>query len=437
MAIDKKHIKAVTIALTATYLASMFTACDQAVKPSETTSATTATGTAETTDPTTTKETKPLHKYVHKEEGYYNIDEIYDGLPFVAQTAGTCWICASIYSMSSAYKMKTGRTIDLEEMKVLYEIYDDDKEEGVFITPPMSKEQGGGLSFFAVNELSRGFGEGLVLDEAISAENWSRDEIKEGLKKYGALYIGIPDTDASKKGAFDGYFTMNFPDAKPEDYDHSITIIGWDDNFPKEYFREKASQDGAWITYNSNNSAMYYYVSYDTEIDQLQDPPCFLSVSDDYSKVVSYDCGSWDKRFIKTGDSTETANVFDEKGTLAAVGTFTLGDDQDLTVKIMSKDFSECIYSQDCHIDRAGYHVIKIDTPLEVDGYAIAVTYPGMAPIEGTSVTPEEGMEIRITSGMGQSFVHMDGKWLDLADKETCKKVGKVTNNCCIKALYK
>ena len=46
MAIDKKHIKAVIIALTATYLASMFTACDQAVKPSETTSATTATGTA-------------------------------------------------------------------------------------------------------------------------------------------------------------------------------------------------------------------------------------------------------------------------------------------------------------------------------------------------------------------------------------------------------
>lgn len=42
-----------------------------------------------------------------------------------------------------------------------------------------------------------------------------------------------------------------------------MTIIDYDDHFPKDYFNEPASEDGAWITYNSSlGSAGFFYVSY-------------------------------------------------------------------------------------------------------------------------------------------------------------------------------
>ena len=69
------------------------------------------------------------------------------------------------------------------------------------------------------------------------------------------------------EGIHDGYYTLNAPNAKESEYDHSIAIVGWDDNFPKENFNEEASQNGAWITYNSNHPREYYYVSYDTDHD--------------------------------------------------------------------------------------------------------------------------------------------------------------------------
>ena len=139
---------------------------------------------------------------------------------------------------------------------------------------------------------------------------------------------------------------------------------------------------------------------------------------------------------VSTGDETTTANVFREKGTLAAVGTYTVADDQDLTIQIMTGDLTECLYSQSCHADRKGYHVFKLEKPIEVNEYAIAVTYPQGAPVEGDSIELDNALRVETSSKADQSFILIDDEWLDMSDKATWDRLGSVTNNACIKALY-
>ena len=375
------------------------------------------------------------HEYVHGKDGYFNLLESGIDYELMGQVSGTCWICASSCAMSTAYQMKYDEPIKFDQIELVNEIYDDDREEGIIVSDDVDKGKYGGLWIFVLNELSRGFGDGLVMDGLIEAAGWSEDEIKEGIQKYGALYIGIPDTN-NRKAYRDNYRTLNAPDAKHEDMDHSIAVVGWDDHFPKEYFRDEPSQDGAWITYNSSYAGEYYYVSYDTPFDQEIDTPVFMSVSRDYSKVLSHDGGMWTGDPVRTGDETTVANVFKEKGTLAAAGTYIMANDSDLTIQIMTPDFKECLYSQDAHVDNIGYHVFTFEKPLEVDEYAVVISFSKGAPVEGESLDVEGLGDIRIVSEKGQSYILVDGEWLDMSEKSTWKKLGRTTNNACIRALY-
>ncbi len=390
--------------------------------------------------PVEKKRSRPVefpHEYVPGGDGFFNLDGSVAEVDLASQYGGTCWLHAAVCSMDTAYQIETGNMISLDPLSLLDEIYSDDKEEGVMISHGTNKNTLGGMGYFVVNELSRGFGDGLVLDRGIDAKGWTADEIKEGIKKYGGLYIGIPDTNPLYQGSFDNYYTMNFLEPDEDDFDHSIAVIGWDDDFPREYFKKEPSQDGAWITYNSSYPVGYYFVSYDTPFDQLYDTPVFMSVSDRYTDVLSYDCGCWFGSSVKNEGGTTVANVFNKKGNLAAVGTYSLEKDQDLTIEILTSDLEQSLYSQKCHIEDPGYHVIDLDSPLEVEDYAIAITYPAGAPVEGESMELDSSISIKTSSDKGQSFILLDGEWLDMSEGSTSDKVGRVTNNCCIKALYR
>ncbi len=418
----------------------MLTGCGSTAAPQEPVTEETSTDTPAHPEPSTKnnsliKHHFNEHEYTHVEEGYYNLLDDDVEFELVGQLSGTCWVCASACAMMTAYQIDNDGTINIDQIDLLNAVYRDDKEEGVYVVQGADKEALGGAGIFVVNELANGFVDGMVLNRAIDAQNWTMDEVKEGIKQYGALYIGIPDP-ASKKGTHDNYYTMNCPEPTEGEFDHSIAVLGWDDSFPKDYFHKPATQNGAWITYNSNYPLGYFYVSYDTPFDQLYDTPLFMSVTKDYSKVAAYDCGQWLTEPVKTGSSTTTANVFKEKGTLAAVGTYIPDDDTNLTIQIMTPDLKESLFSQEYHADRAGYHVFELDETMEVDEYAIAVTYPDGAPVEGKVEELDTTLYTKKTSDSGQSYILVDGKWLDMSEEQTWTKLGCETNNACIKALY-
>ena len=408
------------------------TACSSADNSSESTSEASAavttsvpeTDSTETTDP-------PIYDYVHGDDGYYCITDEMPDRKWKTQSRGTCWLHACCASMETEYFKENGSYIHLKPMDLVNVIYGDDKEEGFFPKKGFDKYDMGGWQWMVTETLSRGFDD-LTIDSSIILDETDRDAIKKNLHERGAVAIGTLDLDDSKKGIFGSYFTMN--DTEHEDFDHDITIVGYDDHFPKEYFKEPAAEDGAWLTYNSSFSGdRLYYVSYCTPIQYA----ISHSVTDKYSKVLSYDAGNEQDKYIKTGDSTKTANVFHKAGKLAAVGTYNDLDSQDIKIEIYDADFNKVLYSQDAVLGYHGYHTIELDTPIEVTDYAVAITYSKAAPVEGSTIDYGE-IDYKTASESGQSYVYTENGWKDMTDDDIRKviKTDFEPNNCCIKALY-
>ena len=158
--------------------------------------------------------------------------------------------------------------------------------------------------------------------------------------------------------------------------------------------------------------------------------------------------------------------MFHKKGKLAAVGTYNSFDKQDIKIEIITSDLKKVLYTQDAVLDYHGYHTVKLTKPVDVDGFAVAITYSKGAPVEGETIENDSGM-YKTVSKKGQSFVFAGGKWKDMTDKDI-KTVLKTYNgpstsadncgavkdnlseedikklhdtdfeprNCCIKALF-
>jgi hypothetical protein len=399
----------------------------------ETTAAAETTTEAETTETTPESATreKKVYDYVHGEDGYYNIADEMTEFEMKSQQYGTCWLHAAAASMETAYFKKNGSYISIDPMKLLDNTYLAEKNEGFFVKDGLDEKELGGSQPIVTFDLSGGFGD-LVLDSSVFLDKNDREAIKENIRKRGGVAIGILDSDNTKKGWFGTYRTINYK--KDDNFDHDVTIIGYDDHFPKEYFKETASEDGAWITYNSSlGSAGYYYISYCAPLEYA----ISHSATDKYGEVLSYDAGTEEDRYVKTGDSTKTASIFHKAGKLAAVGTYNDFDQQDIKIEIYDADIQNLLYSQDAKLDYHGYHTLDLDTPVDVTDYAVVITYTKGAPVEGEDEDYGE-IQYKAVSEKGQSFVYIDNNWKDLTDSDIKKalNIDFEPNNCCIKALF-
>lgn len=399
-----------------------------------TTSTTTATTTtavtaADTTAPAETA-AEPEEDYFHGADGYFCL---LDDMPDYARTTqkgGTCWLYAGTMSMETCYFKTTGSYISINPMRLLKIIYLNDKEEGFMVKKGYNGRWIGGWQWIIAETLSRGF-DGLALDSSVILDEKNRDAIKENVRNRGGVAVGVCTGHSNKEGLHHRfYFTLN--DTEHTDFNHDITIVGYDDHFPKSYFNEPAKEDGAWICCNSAYSPeRLYYVSYCTPLEYAYSH----SVTDKYSAVLSYDAGTEPDCSFRTGDSTRTANVFHGAGKLAAVGTYNVADVQNIRIEIYDSSFTTLLASQDAVLDFRGYHTVELDTPLDVTDFAVAVTYEKGAPVEGDTRDYNE-MEYQTVSESGQSFVWLDG-WKDLTGSgiQQALHMDFAPNNCCIKAL--
>ena len=90
-----------------------------------------------------------------------------------------------------------------------------------------------------------------------------RAEFKRAILEYGALatsmYWGNSYTSSNRT-----YHCYTYSSSVSGN--HAITVVGWDDNLPKELFKNPPPSDGAWIIKNSWGTAIgeegYCYVSY-------------------------------------------------------------------------------------------------------------------------------------------------------------------------------
>ena len=390
--------------------------------------------TAESVETTEPEETEFV-PYVHGDEGYFNLyDEGY-GSQVRLQVAGTCWVNAVSTSMETSYLMRTGESITIEPVDLVYAVYNEDKPEGWFA--PNANLEYGGWTWEIVETLSNGWDSYIITDASMYEQDLDIETIQNGIRENGAMAVSINDTHGILYiKLFEDYFTFNAPANIAENFDHEVTIVGWDDNFPREYFAYEASQDGAWLCQNSLGSNWgnhgFYWVSYDMPFAEY----AIVQISDEYDHVTAYDWGN--EASISTGDETTIANVFHDSGTLRAVGTYTADLNTSVHIEIRDVNMENVLCEQDAFFAINGYHTVVLDTPIDVNNYSIVITFDAQAPVEGESFEIDTIEYFEATVNPGESYVLIDGEWVDMSSDNISELLGIdfIPNNCCIKAIF-
>lgn len=249
---------------------------------------------------------------------------------------------------------------------------------------------------------------------------------------------------------------------------HEGIIVGWDDDYPKENFRNDITQpehDGAFLVKNSwgqdHNRSGYYWLSYeDTILCKTSYRVYFydaLSTEDAEDINHQYDGGIWtsypDTYTYTENGSTESAffkTIYSADESVSMANIFTAGEDS--WEKLESVAFYTQNYNLNCHISiyrdvennptdgtlmddaetdvsyvSCGYHTVSLSSPVTLkpgEKFSVVVT---LSKKEGGSIwlpyeTTSSNFKSEVSMNAGESFFKTDGEWTDLKEWADTKK---------------
>ncbi|WP_296894477.1 C1 family peptidase [uncultured Methanobrevibacter sp.] len=262
-------------------------------------------------------------------------------------------------------------------------------------------------------------------------------QLKLAIMKYGSIDV-----------SYYGQSTYNevSPYYSPETYaqyvndssvqpNHDVSIVGWDDNFPKEKFLITPPGDGAWIVKNSwgtdyGENGFLYVSYYDQSLLKSLNVISYASsiIIENtvlYNKNYQYDM-FWGTDFVGNG-TVKYMNVFEalDDDLIAGVGTYFNQSGINYKVEIYVNDVLKL--TQDGVSPYYGYHTIKLDSYIPIkkgDVFKAVITSNGMPRVE------LKDSRIHYTNNI--SFMSFDGKiWQDAYDTGNiaCLKVYTVADD--------
>ena len=129
----------------------------------------------------------------------------------------------------------------------------------------------------------------VVWTDPIDGSQESSDALKEAIMGYGAVATSMYFNDNFVRNESHYYFGEKDPN-------HAVAIVGWDDEYPTNNFKNFPPGPGAWIMKNSWGKSVgsngFYYVSYhDSRFARLYNGAVFVPAKDDedYDAVRGYD----------------------------------------------------------------------------------------------------------------------------------------------------
>jgi predicted outer membrane repeat protein len=270
-------------------------------------------------------------------------------------------------------------------------------------------------------------------------------QMKLAIMKYGSLDVSFfgQSTFDEENPYYNPETYAQYADV-PEAANHEVSIIGWDDNFPKEKFLITPPGDGAWIIKNSYGDEWgdngFLYVSYYDQTLIAYTPgkvtdyaaATIIENTVPYNKNYQYDI-TWLSNFEPSDGNISYMNVFEalDDDLIAAVGTYFNQSGVNYTVEIYVND--ELKLTQTGVSPYVGYHTIKLDSYIPIkkgDVFKAAIT---------SNWVPYLLLEdTRVHYTQNISYVSFDGKtWQDAYDLGyiACLKVytvaddSKIANN--------
>lgn len=227
---------------------------------------------------------------------------------------------------------------------------------------------------------------------------------------------------------------------------HAVTIVGWDDNYPRENFKEayRPASDGAWLVKNSwgteSDDEGYFWMSYEEERLNISSGVAVfydaVSVEDSWEHNYQYDGNAsltYDDSFFS---GTGMANVFTAQGAeyLEAASVATWNPLQDYTLRVYKNpqkgkpESGELVASQRGTFVTAGYHTVELEQKIYLnkgdtfsvvaDFTAGGVNVPLLCAIEDSWAW----VRFESQSSEGQSYINRgNGSWTSLGTSGNCR----------------
>lgn len=364
---------------------------------------------------------------------------------------GTCWAFASLAALETTLTPQENLVFSPDHMSLCNSFSLDQNEGGEYTMAIayMASWQG------PVYESDDPYGDGETnpnlkarkhMEEAQILAPKDYVAIKEAIYKYGAVETSIY-TQMKTANSWSGYYNREraaYYYNQEATCNHDIIIVGWDDDFPKEYFTITPENDGAFICKNSWGTEFgesgYFYVSYeDANIGTTNVVYTKLGDVDNFDHIYQSDLLGWRGQLGYEKDEAYFANVYraGEDEELAAVSFYATDVDTTYQVYVVPEFEDEDSLNDrklvaEGSFEQAGYYTVRLDDAVKLkDNQKFAVVVHIQTPGSVHPVAIEYNADSRtgefdITDGEG--YISLYGnKWMSAEKNKDC--------NLCLKAF--
>lgn len=364
---------------------------------------------------------------------------------------GTCWAFASLAALETTLTPQENLMFSPDHMSLCnsFSLGQNEGGEYTMAIAYMASWQG------PVYESDDPYGDGKTNPELKARKHLEEAQIlapkdyvaiKEAIYKYGAVETSIY-TQMKTANSWSGYYNREratYYYNQEATCNHDIIIVGWDDDFPKEYFTITPENDGAFICKNSWGTEFgedgYFYVSYeDANIGTTNVVYTKLGDANNFDNIYQSDLLGWRGQLGYEKDQAYFANVYraGEDEELAAVSFYATDVDTTYQVYVVPEFEDEDSLNDrklvaEGSFEQAGYYTVRLDEAVKLkDNQKFAVVVhiqtPGAVhPVAIEYDADSRTREFDITDGEG--YISLYGnKWMSAEKNKDC--------NLCLKAF--